>query len=304
MYSRSTLIIAAAAVVAATAASAGAAEDHQGAYGGSIKDNAIETILVPEAVEIPDTVSWYLRGDLSYGVTADVDVNSSVSGIVDPEGVTGFGVGFGRYLSPNTRLDFTFDYRRDEEVFNFSGQRTYNVTRFVDLDGNPLTAPQQANYQLLINDTDFEALASHMALVNFYYDFDRMGRFRPYVGGGIGIAIHEVSRRRQAVVTGCTGVDPNDPTIPVPDIGCGLLPQNDTDLAEADRNEEIIYGVGFAVAAHVGFSYELSDHVKLDAGYRVAFQSGDIATTVGINEISMGNRVDQEVRIGLRYDIW
>jgi opacity protein-like surface antigen len=143
---------------------------------------------------------------------------------------------------------------------------------------------------------------STVFLANLYYDFNRGGRFVPYIGAGIGFAHTRVD---DGIVTN----------------GCGCV-------ATFDGASE----TNFALAAMAGFSWKirggepvyvggLKDNIPvqvsggramyLDVGYRYLWlgdvKTGDLVFT-GVNppppvDPEIKNLSAHEVRVGLRYDL-
>jgi opacity protein-like surface antigen len=106
-------------------------------------------------------------------------------------------------------------------------------------------------------------IQTYTGFVNFTYDITNYGGWTPYIGGGVGIAHHEISN----VVA------------PV-DSGSG---------SEID----------FAWNLHAGVSYDLASNVKVDFGYRYT----DLGKAVSGGPIPMfvDDLTAHEFKVGLRY---
>lgn len=314
MYSRSTLFLAAA-IFTGSVTTAGAADVYQDDIRGSIKDDAIETILVPPAVEIPETMSWYIRGDVSLGIASNTEITTTVPGVFGPEEKEAYGIGFGRYLSPNLRADFTFDYRNGDKVYDQSGTFTDSIFRMGTITiPNTLTADPNDTIDVQdvirfdINSTGSEVVSfqDHTLLANLYYDIGRYGAFRPYVGGGIGISIYEIERSRNTEFVDCTAYSTagNPPGVYSQLANCDI-DQGDIDAVTGARTTDTV-ALGVAASASAGVTMDVSQNTKFDMGYRFTYHAGDVVTAIGgVGEtLSVGSRQEHELRVGLRYDIW
>ena len=140
------------------------AADIYGDYRGSIKDD-------DGHYDHASDHRWYLRGDIGVGFNPDPSVTDSnkakfILDDADENWSIGGGVGF--YLMRGIRMDFTLDYRMNEDLFSQLDSGTVPTNQFTgDLD-------------------------SLVGLVNLYYDLDMGHRITPYVGVGIGFARHSI----------------------------------------------------------------------------------------------------------------
>ena len=114
-------------------------------------------------------------------------------------------------------------------------------------------------------------------MANGYVEPSRLGAFKPYVGGGVGLAVvqsHDASLHFRGAFA---------------------------DLALPDKME-----TNFAWQLGAGVAYELSDSVTLDLGYRhldagrVMVGSNSTASG-GVAEHSRGSLITDEVLLGARY---
>lgn len=303
MYSRSTLFLAAA-IYAGSAAAAGASDVYEEDINGSIKDNAIETILVPEAVEIPETMSWYLRADYGYRASTSADIATTLPGVISPEGSESLSVGFGRYLSPNLRIDFTGDYGNEDTIYNRAGTfvetifRQGTVTRIIA--GTPTEVDDLIRFNLNLEGSEVVTFRNHTIMANLYYDVGGFGRFKPYVGGGLGFSIYEINTARRVNFVDCDSFASDGAAL----VNCDIE-QADADAASQDRDSTTV-SVGFAASATVGASYELTQDVSLDVNYRLTYSGANVVGVVNGFEdtIDVQDKLDHDIRVGLRYDIW
>ena len=242
-------------------------------YGGGIKDApAMAAMPAPSA-------GWYVRVDGGYNLFDDATVtvegfttsNSSI------DNSWSIGGGIGRYFGRGFRGDITVDHLFDSAVQS-------------DIDCGCVGA--------YIGTAKFD-FSSTVVLANLYYDFNRGGRFVPYIGAGVGFAHNETSAGEVDNTCGC--------------------------IATIDKGSDN----RFAAAAMAGLSWRLrggettyvgglkdepaavhtSNALYLDVGYRFLYlgsvKTGDLvwnAANVGVDP-EVKDITAQQVRVGLRYDL-
>ena len=115
------------------------------------------------------SAKWYVR--LDGGVAAHTAPTLAEGGAAlsgeDYDSTWAVGFGVGRYFSSKLRADLTYDYRFASDVGG-------------TISGG--LAPGGRSFEL----------ANHLLLANLYYDFNRSGRFSPYLGVGLGVVNHSV----------------------------------------------------------------------------------------------------------------
>lgn len=280
-------------------------------------------VPVPAPAPIPVTsADWYVRADLSYALKSSgttASIGEFTFAPADPDKMTpylGMSVAAGRYITPTIRGEISLDYRTHQRFASTqgtsSGTRVTHTTQaaaaFQGL--NPVTVMQPVtmvdHYNLSYSEEG--QINNYMALASLYYDFKNGSAFTPYVGAGIGVAMHALHRQfsETAVCTsrdyyysdvaGYTGLN----TTPLMAQGCAGM--NATRSGEPNAT-----GFGFAAALMTGFAYEMSPGVLLDTGYRFVYQNGKMTSTrpsaLGFSAIDMPDRIDHEIRTGLRFDI-
>jgi opacity protein-like surface antigen len=272
LSTRKSLLVAAALVLGGPAASAADLGGDYG-YGTSLKD-------APYMAPMPaPSRGWYVRVDGGYNWYTNPGFNVEgccVASNAYMDGAWSVGGGIGHYFGRGFRGDITVDH-------------IFNADAGSDLDCG-CASPGSAKFDF--NSTVF--------LANLYYDFNRGGRFVPYIGAGIGFAHNETSRG--TVVDGC---------------GCG------GSFASASENH-------FAAAAMAGISWRIrggepmyvggglkdepvevsSGHaLYLDFGYRFLYLGGvktgdlvwngsDTGTDPEVKDVTA-----HQFRVGLRYDL-
>lgn len=248
-------------VGAAIAVGGIASADAADLYGrGSMKDT-----YVP--MEAANPAKWYIRGQVGYAFHDRPDMQETaccgsyeLSGNhIDDTWTAGFGIG--KYFTRNIRADITYDHRWEADA---------RGTGAISLNS--------------IGGTRYFGLTSDVYMANIYYDFD-VGRFRPYIGVGLGMAYNKTS----------SGLVDNP---------CGC------DSEFEGKGKWSVAG-----ALMTGFSVQLKDRLHLDAGYRLMYLgdaktggfSGNDGGTPPVVRYSQGVEVSDifahELRVGFRYDI-
>ncbi len=280
------------AIAAGTTLPASAADWNNG-DGAARKSRGSAAVPVPAPEPVPDYASgYYVRVDgvFSHSDTKNfrssypmVDDNRINSGL-DNYGRLGFGAGY--YFSRWLRADVTFDIR-GEVRGKAGGSTTYSVS---DPGYDPLgSAVFRDTYDDRIRYKNYTAMA------NLYADIPMGHSFTPYVGVGLGVAIHR-STRQFTNSTDCivdlvaTDCDP---------VAAGQQGSTNIRSTSIAANDS---AYGLAAAAMVGFTYQFSRIGKIDAGYRWLFIDG-VDFNHGGEVLSVPDQNIHELRVGLRYDI-
>ncbi len=278
MTTKTASVVLGAALLLATAGSAMAADLYSG---GSVKD---------EYVSAPSTgPSWYARIDGGYGWHTDPDMMETIidttgSSTLQPgsydltdtsiDAAWTLGGGIGYYFDSHWRGDVTYDHRFEADAQGTIESCCTGIHKF--------------------------GIESDVILVNAYYDFNRGGRWSPYLGAGIGVARNQTTEGTYTDDCGCSGVIGED---------------SETNFAVAAmagltvrlRGGQTVEG-GIKDAPVV---IENGRSLYLDVGYRYLFL-GDAVTgpvvldnsnTTRSNDAAVDNIDAHEVRVGLRYDL-
>lgn len=227
-------------------------------YGGSIKDGYMAPMPEIRRAAGP----CYLRGDVGYSWAGSVDgtyvgnaggADPNVrGGELDGGGVYEVGLGCGSG-SRGLRGDITFGFRSND----FKG----DVDIFVF---NPIDPPIKTS------------IDSYTVMANAYYDFGHFRGFVPYVGAGVGVALHDMDY-----------VHIEHPLSPNPQFG-----DTKVDLAWA-----LMAGVG----------YQVTSNMIVDVGYRYinlgsAYSHTEDVVLGGPNPRLVVDDIDaHEFKVGLRY---
>lgn len=290
-----------------------AAADMPGSSGGRSYSSG-GVVAVPAPIPFEETYKWYVRGDFgaTLGRSGDVGVTGgpvTVDDVSDWGNRGLFSVGFGRYITPSLRAEFTADFRKELEISRGAFVAAYSSpTITVQNDGTTIRTGQN-DYDVYVNERSSTTNTTLMA--SGVWDLNRGGKINPFFGLGVGVAFHQLTREGSdryvcsGGVINVTTVGP--PTTTTTAAGCtneeGVLEANYT--LSASRSE---LGIGLAAAAQVGVSVELSKRVHLDTSYRALWQSGKVLATfsspAGSSTIKIGDRLEHEVRTGIRWDLW
>ncbi|TDH35130.1 porin family protein [Pseudohoeflea suaedae] len=281
MFKRATLVPAIA-ILAALAAPAQSAD----------LDNIIYAPMLPETKPVEIGSGWYLRGDIGYTKSAS-DAAASFSDFVDgtPDeyvatgydssdlktdwtGTIGVGYAFTDYFRADATLDFGFG--------RFSGS---------SMSDDPCVGGPADTTCMSTDGADYK---TYSLMANGYFDLGTFAGFTPYVGGGVGmtnVRWDDLGRTNRCV----DGGDVCDETIV----------SSERHTGENDWR--------FTYALMAGMSYDITDQLKLDLGYRYqnidsgpmagysADETGQGATGVQLHDAGIETH---EIRAGLRYELW
>jgi opacity protein-like surface antigen len=226
-------------------------------YEGSLKDDPMPVSMARGGC--------YLRGDVGYGWSGDSDAsyvgNTDNTGAsyesFDSTDLSGaafgeFGLGCGQGVR-GLRGDVMFGIHGDKD---FDGH--------IPINTNP-------------DDPIYTEFRTYTSMVNVYYDLGDWGGFVPYVGAGIGAALHEMDN-----------VYSTDPTSPNAQFG--------------DTKVDLAWSVG------AGVGYQVSSGVMLDVGYRY-LDLGD-AHSANMDNVGAWNPMlqvhditEHEIKAGIRINL-
>ncbi|ENR66140.1 outer membrane protein [Brucella abortus] len=249
-----------------------------------------------EPLPQPALAGWYLRGDIGYNFKSKTggkwdfwnQFEEPYRGVDDTfnyddfslKGGASYGVGVGYRFNDMLRTDLTLDY------FRASINGRTNCPSYVKSSHGLNPVEDNCHYE------DNSKASVWTAMANAYVDLPRVGPLTPYLGAGIGAAYVKYDTRKTSEIC---------PT-------CTL--QSDKDGFDSWR---------FAMALMAGVSYDLTDQLKLDLGYRYLRVNGgnaygyDEQDRQVINQYGQGAGADgpqtkdngfniHTVRAGLRYE--
>ncbi len=303
----SAAILSLATIASAAVASSALAADMYGKTPGGMKGYGAGAVAVPAPVPYEETFKWYIRGDIGFALkgSGSFDYTGLPYNMDQPDEWAPrayFSVGAGRYLTPNFRTEFTVDMRGNNRLDNgVNGQQLVSQTMTASDGTNSVTN--------IYATTRSESIAHQNStfLLSAYYDINRMGRFRPYIGAGIGVAMHQIERTSSESSV-CTGGTTTDVATGAPIAnGCDLTTGLPAGYALATTSDNGI-GVGLAAQISAGVSYAITPRTHWDLGYRMLWQSGSVGITngtlTGASTFRVGNYAQHELRTGIRLDLY
>ena len=232
-----------------------------------------QIIEAPVIKEVKPFGGWYIRGDVGYAFSdarkdsdkaKELPVAPGVTTEVDSdfEDIYSVGGGVGYQLNDFLRADITVDGF-------FNGEYANTTTSTIDLGtGAPIT-DETAEM------AEFNAL---MVMANAYVDLGTYAGITPYVGAGVGFASLDYDQ-----VKFTANGEPVTPSV-------NGVPTNEPEGSETLR---------LAWSLSAGASYDVSDNIALDGGYRFT-RIADGEYRAGVND---GGVDLHQVRIGARYKI-
>jgi len=229
-------------------------------YSNGINPSGVRT-PVPAPIPVPvEEAEWYFRGDFAAGFGGSPSVNVLGANFIEQTfgsvarsdsfepSFTG-GVGVGYIWAPHFRTDLTVDI-------------------------HSIMDTEQSAWNTVASATDKTKLMSTILLLNAYYDIRTGTPWTPYIGGGLGFAVNQVTRN----------VDFSD--------AAGTI-------SAGNRSTD----VQFAAAAMVGVSYDFSSFFAIDVNYRYLYVGGSgvsLAPTYP-STTEIGSLNEHQIRAGLRF---
>lgn len=291
-----------------------------GLAGGDWSDSGISnynsSVPVPAPIPVPvNAAQWYLRADLGYAAAASGTIENTGYPVTtyDYDGAGqdfSFGFAIGYYITRQWRAELAGDWTNESTTSRATeGVSGLDIpTAGADFDpggGAPLEATVDHNFY----SGTFEhttKLHSSAALVNMYYDFDTGSWFRPYIGGGLGLSVHRLRVKGDTSLS-CEGtVNENLVSGNLTPVPPAMAPCAQPDTSSRASNTVTAYGL--AATAMTGAAIELSPGILWDTGYRFIYRGGtaevNFTTPTGTGSITIEDRIDHEIRTGLRFDIF
>jgi opacity protein-like surface antigen len=295
------------------------AADMSGRGPGSAKDYGQAGVPVPAPVPYEEHYKWYVSGGLGYTARSSgkfsASANINITPIEDLSGSGVFSFAVGRYITPSIRLELGLDLRTQQKIAS-GPPATYQTRRYAagrditvtDAGGLTLYQGPSQNYNDYNVEHGEEAhITNHNFMVNAYYEFNREGKFRPYVGAGVGLVMHMLNR--DVVETATCFQGRNDVQVlygvghPTTCWADANLPTTFTDSSSKDT-----VAWGLAASLMAGMTYDLTKRTHLDIGYRYIWQGGNAIASLpsvgGFTTLDVGSRQDHEIKTALRYDLW
>lgn len=245
-----------------------------------------------EYVPVEVGSGWYLRGDIGYAASSNLDgvdyrtfdgftYGSASFATAGIEKSPTLGVGVGYRFTDWVRAEAMVDGFRTD----FSGTTTSTFPCSTD----PAFAGTGCRSQ---DASEFSAIS---VMANGYVDLGTISGFTPYVGGGLGYTYLSWDGLNSASY--CTA-------------GVAFCP---TPGAIATTSNPGVDGWRFTYALMAGVAYDIDKNLKLDLGYKYRhIDGGDMfgwdsfSSGIGASGVqgSHGDIEQHEIKIGLRYEMW
>lgn len=272
MYARA-VFIASSLMLAATTTTASAGDIYAPSAGG-LKDPVFQQeVIIPEPTVFQEYAEWYIRGDVGVGRFADMDAHGSSGGAgfdvgsLDFDNIYSVSLGFGRYITPNVRIGLDVDYRHK------------SASRFNT--GSPAAVAALTNFGTI--PLEFTSTA---VMLNAYYDFGPNRRFSPYLGGGVGVAFHNLELKGSSYTNSA---------------GTGTISSGSSTSGNFAAN--VMAGVSVNIQQglflDVGYKFSYLGDASVNFDYSHASAPANTSSSIGFDDI-----LAHEFKIGLRYDLY
>lgn len=324
-------LLASAAVAALVAGAAGPslAADMSGGIPGGMKGGA-GAVPVPAPVPYNETYKYYLGGSLGWTFSSSGDATMStpgagvnpawlnptgplplptipsgtapsLAGFADQEGPGVFSVFAGRYITPSLRMELGIDLRAAQGIGR--SLQSYGAAFSEPTTAGPVGSNDINVYN--VTRSDDVKVRTNTLMINAYYDFNRGGRITPYVGAGLGLSVMRVTRNSSEASVCSYGLNDNDLATHVACFGGGGSTMPPAALLTGSAAESQL---GLAASLMAGASVAIGPRTHWDIGYRLMWQGSTASIGLpglgGTNTIKVGDRLDHEIRTGLRFDVW
>ncbi len=244
----------------------------------SLKDAPVMEMPAPSAgwyARVDGGYNWFMSPSVSFG-DSDMHTHSTKE---DGAWSVGGGIGryFGNYFRGDVTVDHLFDSKTETDAYCgctgvFLGHATFDVS-------------------------------STVVLANLYYDFNRSGRFNPYIGGGIGFAHNEISGGQFSENCGCSdnfgGKSTNNFAAAAMAGVTWRLRGGETTYVEGLKDGPVAVNGGHALYLDFGYRFLYLGEAKADDFNMIA------ANPPGGEIVSPKSKdlMTNELRVGLRYDL-
>jgi opacity protein-like surface antigen len=274
---------------------------------------AADMLDYPEPPPPPDEPvewgsNWYLRGDVAWQHVKVPALSGDFVNRINSKDIISGGIGGGYQFNDWLRTDLTID----RSVFKRSGVLNtqvwcpYQMVGLVDNDGNavgilgnPLdTCSQWAS----------ASLTRTSGLANVYIDFFHIWGLTPYVGAGVGMTYNSGSAGVAYLMNNGGGLWAPDLTLPGGQVPEWIYPNGaryPTQLPFGPTNWSTWTtrdSWQFAWNAMAGVSYDVSQNLKVDVGYRY-LNAGKYTGLAawGTYAVPVSRDItSQELRVGVR----
>jgi opacity protein-like surface antigen len=266
---------------------------------GSFLSHAAQAADMPFFSPAPEPVNdgmvewgtgWYLRGDVGAAYIRPNDLNGIVLSPDFPNNWTA-GLGFGYQYNSWFRTDVTVDY---QSLYKKDGPGNTILPCQIGAVGTPAGGPFTGSIPVFSDCSPLvhNRTESMAVMANAYFDLGKWWGITPYVGAGVGVNVlyqKALVNWYMGNLNPYAGVTWTDPFT----LG--------TYQANWDRNFEGTF-LRFSYAFMGGLAYDVTDHIKIDLGYRW-LNLGRITGVDSHNNNIAKDLISQQARIGFRYVI-
>ena len=262
---------------------------------------------------------WYIRGSVGGAVQAMPDLLSDPNNVGFTQKLNWFvEAGAGYQINQWFRTDATYTYYGSQPVSG-NGPQVNCPSEIRGLYQGIATAEIPAGTPIGVfadgnacNPRESASVQKNLFLANGYVDLGNYWGVTPYIGGGIGTAY--INSTQNVNFYNVNDGSPYRATLTLPAGYPAVFysPIGPQQTAPLQNQPHYNYGPqnwdysqstwkwNFAFALMAGFSYDISQNLKLDLGYRyVNFGSMTFKSLLG--SAFDKNLTSQEVRLGLRY---
>ncbi len=226
-------------------------------------------LLATTETEVEYGTGWYIRGDIGYS-PLEVEIDQLNVGHPIP-----LSTGAGFKVGNTIRIEGAASF-----FGNMEGESRVAADCGTDL-GVAVTGECYRH-------SSFTPFVGNLML-NGYFDLPQLAGFRPYIGAGVGMAGMSFGTITEEFR--CRGNASDD---------CGAnAGAGETVLATSTTETSLKFSP--SVNVMLGTSYQMSQNMFLDAGYKFTYIGGTRAT----NDLEPSEGMNiSEFRLGVRYEIW
>jgi opacity protein-like surface antigen len=262
---------------------------------------------------------WYIRGSVGGAVQAMPDLLSDPNNVGFTQKLNWFvEAGAGYQINQWFRTDATYTYYGSQPVSGNGPDVNCpsSISGLYEGEGNP-NIPEGTPIGVVADDNqctprESASVQKNLFLANGYVDLGNYWGVTPYIGGGVGSAY--LNATQTVNFYNVNNGSPYRATLTIPSGYPAVFYSPNGLLQTNPLNPQPHYNYGqqnwdytqstskwnFAFALMAGFSYDISQNLKLDLGYRyVNFGSMTFKSLLG--SAFDKNLTSQEVRLGLRY---
>lgn len=294
----------------------------KGSYASKIKP-------VPAPAPIPDYDAKYyigVHGTFTASSSGTISADSTdlqLRSVSDTGNYLHGGFTVGRYLTPSIRAEISVDLRPvrgtgNAELTRVVSRNEEGASRnFGGLVGTEFQTISQSSTDFHAYNEDTTEITEYQyqtGMFNVYKDFSNGSIFTPFLGAGVGAVLYTFKRKRSTDTTCYQTTNSSLNPFTGQTVLDASVDQNgnpvceDAPEIESTNGGETKTSWGFAVAGTAGVAVDITSDIKLDMAYRALYTSGSIdirqmTNSGGTTNIKVEDRLDHELRLGVRWDI-